>query len=243
MTYISQPEVLDRDTLFLLHAIVRQYPYFQAARLLYLRNLYQMHDSSFGEELRHSAIYITDRNVLFRLVEGGHLSNLVTSEEQTDQPFDSNIETGSNTDTLIDQFLSTRDIDKPRSSTIPADATTDYIAYMLQNAPQQPDSDAPVPQLQGHELIDSFIGRRSERIVLKEIPEYVPEVPTEEQNGGNEGYFTETLARIYIKQGRYDKAIEIIRRLNLNYPKKNRYFADQIRFLQKLIINNKNKIE
>ena len=57
-----------------------------------------------------------------------------------------------------------------------------------------------------------------------------------------EGYFTETLARIYIKQGRYSKALEIIKRLNLIYPKKNAYFADQIRFLEKLIINNnKNK--
>ena len=55
------------------------------------------------------------------------------------------------------------------------------------------------------------------------------------------GYFTETLARIYIKQGRYSKALEIIRRLNLVYPKKNRYFADQIRFLEKLIINNNKK--
>ena len=56
-----------------------------------------------------------------------------------------------------------------------------------------------------------------------------------------ESYFTETLARIYIKQGRYSKALEIIKRLNLNYPKKNAYFADQIRFLEKLIINNKYK--
>lgn len=45
------------------------------------------------------------------------------------------------------------------------------------------------------------------------------------------------MARIYIKQGKYDKAIEIIRRISLKYPKKNRYFADQIRFLEKLIIN------
>ena len=39
----------------------------------------------------------------------------------------------------------------------------------------------------------------------------------------------------------YDKALEIIKKLNLKYPKKNTYFADQIRFLEKLIINAKSK--
>jgi len=57
----------------------------------------------------------------------------------------------------------------------------------------------------------------------------------------DESYFTETLAKIYVKQQRYSKALEIIRRLNLKYPKKNAYFADQIRFLEKLIINAKSK--
>ena len=32
---------------------------------------------------------------------------------------------------------------------------------------------------------------------------------------------------------------EIIKNLNLKYPEKNVYFADQIRFLEKLIINTK----
>ena len=56
-----------------------------------------------------------------------------------------------------------------------------------------------------------------------------------------EGYLTETLAKIYIKQGQYERAIEIIKRLYLNIQKKNVYFADQLRFLEKLILNNKNK--
>jgi hypothetical protein len=54
---------------------------------------------------------------------------------------------------------------------------------------------------------------------------------------------TETLAKIYVKQRRYVKALEIIRRLNLKNPKKSAYFADQMRFLEKLIINNKNNKE
>jgi len=57
----------------------------------------------------------------------------------------------------------------------------------------------------------------------------------------DESCFTETLAKIYVKQHRYEKALEIIKKLSLNYPKKNAYFADQIRFLEKLIINAKSK--
>ena len=54
-------------------------------------------------------------------------------------------------------------------------------------------------------------------------------------------FFTETLARIYIKQKKYDRALEIIRSLYLNYPEKSIYFADQIRFLEKLVRNNNSK--
>jgi len=43
------------------------------------------------------------------------------------------------------------------------------------------------------------------------------------------------LARIYVKQKRYDRALEIIKSLSLKYPEKNRYFADQIRYLEQLI--------
>ena len=50
---------------------------------------------------------------------------------------------------------------------------------------------------------------------------------------------SESLAKIYIKQHKYLKAYEIIRNLSLNFPEKSIYFADQLRFLQKLIINQR----
>lgn len=46
---------------------------------------------------------------------------------------------------------------------------------------------------------------------------------------------SESLARIMIKNGNYQKALEIITEISLNNPKKSIYFADQIRFLKKLI--------
>ena len=70
--WIKHPEKLNRDTLYELRTLLARYPYFQTVRLLYLKNLFLLHDITFGEELRRSAIYITDRKILFNLVEGDH---------------------------------------------------------------------------------------------------------------------------------------------------------------------------
>ena len=69
---IKHPEMMDRDTLYELRSTLALYPYFQTARLLMLQNLFLLHDPSFDEELRRAAIYITDRKVLFRMVEAAH---------------------------------------------------------------------------------------------------------------------------------------------------------------------------
>jgi len=52
----------------------------------------------------------------------------------------------------------------------------------------------------------------------------------------DDSLLSESLARIFIKQGRYERAYEIISNLSLNYPKKSIYFADQLRYLRKLML-------
>jgi tetratricopeptide (TPR) repeat protein len=119
----------------------------------------------------------------------------------------------------------------------------DYVAYLLETeADDQQAEETAAPEMKGQSLIDHFIDHEGGKIQLSENPEFKPEnevLLKDDENDADEGYFTETLAKIYIKQGRYTKALEIIQRLNLNYPKKNAYFADQIRFLEKLILNSK----
>ena len=246
---INHPERMDRDTLYELRSLLALYPYFQTARLLMLQNLYLLHDPTFDQELRRAAIYITDRRVLFQMIEAAHY-RLRTPGVQAHKANDEG-ERKNRTLSLIDNFLGsipkdeeTGTADKPKRKPTPADAAVDYVAYLLESETDE-DSTEDVPQLIGQNLIDSFINNDTGKIVLSETPEFTPEVAKEsdnEEKEPEEGYFTETLARIYIKQGRYSKALEIIRRLSLQYPKKNAYFADQIRFLEKLIINNnKNK--
>ena len=68
----QHPERLDRDTLYELRSLLALYPYYQTVRLLLLQNLYLLHDPTFDEELRRAAVYLSDRRVLFDLVEAAH---------------------------------------------------------------------------------------------------------------------------------------------------------------------------
>ena len=237
--WIKHPELLNRETLYELRSLLARYPYFQTARLLYLKNLYLLHDIAFGEELRKAALHIPDCRVLFRLVEG---------DRYTAKSLEKQVEYGprpgvDRTILLIDAFLSGLPDESAPSNivSLPIEAASDYSAYLSsQNEMTDAVSDV---KLNGQELIDQFLEKSEEQPLMSSVAcgseENIAEPQPEEMD--EESYFTETLAKIYVKQQRYSKALEIIRRLNLKYPKKNAYFADQIRFLEKLIINAKSK--
>ena len=263
---IKHLEKLNKETLYDLRSLVALYPYYQPARLLMLRNLYLLHDPTFDEELRRAAVYITDRRVIFNLVEAAHykLKRPTTKVRE-----------GNRTVTLIDSFLSSipaeqeennndnelKDKKKTKRKPTAADATVDYVSYLLatefededdsqdediavaENNPSKTNKETnPSTPMNGMQLIDKFINDDGGKLTLKDNPEFVPQLEDTNSEGEKvqeEEYFTETLAGIYIKQGKYSKALEIIKRLNLNYPKKNAYFADQMRFLEKLILNDK----
>lgn len=255
---IHHPEDMNKETLYDLRSLLALYPYYQTARLLMLQNLYILHDPDFDKELRQAAIYITDRKVIFNMIEAAHYK--IHQEDYSGPPL-THEKNESRTTVLIDNFLDTmpKEEENKKNSKrqpTPADAAIDYVSYLL----EAQEDDNPSQQIQTTKLssdrttslIDNFLEDGGFNLDIQqeetESEELQPQEKSlqqkensEEETENNEGYFTETLARIYIRQGRYEKALEIIKRLYLNYPKKNAYFADQIRFLEKLIINNKNK--
>lgn len=135
----------------------------------------------------------------------------------------------------------------------------DYPNYQVLYDKESTESAAssPSPPMQGQALIDAYLSGGHEAVeagipaqpvttktVLADtstVNGATTDAPLDDESletmtsGLPEASFSEALARIYVKQKRYDRALEIIKSLRLKYPEKNRYFADQIRYLEQLI--------
>ena len=88
----------------------------------------------------------------------------------------------------------------------------------------------------GDDLIDRFL--RDKPRIEPRSPLDNTEVPLDMSAGStreSEELFTETLAKIYIQQKHYKKAIYAYEKLCLKYPEKYSYFADQIDEIKRFI--------
>ncbi len=239
LSLINDKTRLNADTLPLLQEMVEKYPFFQTARLLYVANLFVQHDKRFGEELRKASVFVQDRTPLFLLTEGmhydiEHIENLVKDIETEND--------ANRTISLIDNFLSSSKSENDagnseRNAPSITDLTTDYANYLIQkgNDDDTSASDDSVPKLKGGDLIDSFINetKGKQRIDMPLFDEDAqtdfvsPEITSEDEE-----ILTETMVNIYIKQGRYEQALKILKKICLNNPKKSAYFANQMSLLE-----------
>lgn len=275
---------MNRETLYDLRALLALYPYYQTARLLMLQNLYLLHDPSFDEELRRAAIYISDRKVIFQMVEAAHYQ--LKSQNSNRHEAVEGKPKSDRTSSLIDHFLHSipteaeereKEPEEKRKPT-PADAAVDYVAYLMETETET-EHEQPSRTIA---LIDDFIEeggfklhkdkeeekqeceekeeekQESEEADASQDTSTVEDVdaaskdkasdkaeasakPADAADADSGGIFTETLARIYIKQGKYERAYQIIDRLYKQHPQKSAFYIDQLRFLEKLMLNEKKR--
>ena len=243
--FLENPSKLNAETLPELKALVEQYPFYQVARLLYIANLYKLHSQDFGAELRKASSFVPDRSALFALTEGENYTlqspgNSIDIETEGDS---------TRTISLINRFLQEGGIETDddhgpeREQPSVIDLTKDYASYLMQQDGEASDTigsaNGEVPKLRGADLIDNFIEETKGKQRM-DIPDMEgDEFASPEFSAEDEEIYTESMVNIYIKQGRYQQALEILRKISLNNPKKSSNFAAQIYLLEMLLKDNK----
>lgn len=238
---IEDITLLDKSTQHALEKVVKDYPYFHTGRLLYTKNLDLNNSERYSDELAKSAVLCVDRRKLFYLI---YKENYRTFLEE--QPEENHSAHRDRTEALLDSFLTSLPETVMADTTI-ADAgmnivSTDYLYYLESLGEQNERDHTENQKLHHHDIIDAFIDKAASDTIFTpgEMPPASTRQYADNVEVGNE-FLTETLSRIYIKQKKYSQALTIIKRLSLNFPKKSVYFADQIRFLEYLIINERSR--
>lgn len=181
------------------------------------------------------ALNAPDSTSLMRLIDpdGERLASLYPQEETDNTP---------STDDAIATFLDTYGkIDEREQALLERlifNPVPDYSSVLARQEAAEAPSGAHAESEQDRRL-DSFL--ETHRPAQAPAPEAAPAKPREHHTpkAPADSTLSESLSKIYIKQRRFDKAYEIISQLSLKNPEKSIYFADQLRFLQKLILNSK----
>ena len=159
---MENPALLTEDTLPQLKQIVDEFPYFQIARMLYLKNLAVLNDIRFSVELKKMSIYVPDRRKLFTLIEGERFGLQLQSAKEENPAREDAF-------SLIDAFLSNREEEEPKADAsllFQPSVSSDYIYWSLTKENGQVEEKEEEVRLQHHDLIDSFIKMKSSVLLV-----------------------------------------------------------------------------
>ena len=136
------------------------------------------------------------------------------------------LSTADTIDSFIERFGSAMDeaaADDEALVTL-ASPAIDYVAILEKEAPAGEETAGIAP--------DATLGAIDAFLSQNPAPRIKPKKEPKEEEKPS---LTESFAKILIKNGNYQRALEIITQISLNNPEKSIYFADQIRFLKKVI--------
>ncbi len=231
--------------------LTMRYPFSQPLQMLALKLVGQIKPIDLKEELTNRVVYVNNRANLYNILNVQHLS---WAQKKNDRVMANDKESASKFD-LIDDFLNQTSQDPfpeqlddllPKVDDM---LTVDYAQSLLAEPDFSESKDEEKENTSAADsMIEKFIdlGSKSPESIL--TPDAARDIIKDENKRAeassesliqHEAFLTESLAKIYIKQKKYAKALEIIKKLSLKYPEKNVYFADQIRYLEKIIINIK----
>ena len=250
--YLNEPHLLTPEATKELKEVMKAYPGFQTGHLLLLKSLYQSEDIMYDKYLSKAAAYAGNRELLFNFIFSNepeavlqqeavvapvkHIEpKIVAEKKQKPSYFD--------TVTISNDYFNVTEseIQESINGIDGVHSFSHWLELMSRQKPEEPDVEPQKEKSKGWDLIDNFI--KGARPVQQDKSKANDPAPKEDlsQNSvnDNEEFMTETLARIYIRQKNYSKALQIFEKLSLKYPEKSIYFAGQIKIVEDLKNNEK----
>ena len=243
---MRDPSSLNQSSLTEVEELIETFPYFQTARMLLARNRHNMDSLKFHEMLRSAAAFAGDRALLYHLIN----SDAGTTADR-DEPITGMV--GRLADILsreaaVDDFDFTPPYSLEDLPDLPEVPDTDDSALGRSTPPDEIPAKSPsideytftgwfdhILEVPGGKIADSDHNNLIEKF-LEDSPGMLSDPENEPDKTDRSEAFvfdgdslmTETLAKIYVKQGLFKKAIYAYEKLSLKYPKKSTYFATQI---------------
>ncbi len=241
-------KALQDDTFLVKHIdyiykLEKIYPYFQPVwaaktRFLKIKNTYA------APQLQQTAARSIDRELLFEYLEKPENRIPQVSKNkrvQATKTPETPKTTGNETKALFNKVLDNPETKKQATEHISKDHNkSQQLTGSSKKTFNKPDQLSYIEWLQrfktpkakknqsNFELIDKFLKERPKIVPKKNISIKPPDI-VEKSVAEKQMLMTETLANLYVKQKKYEKAIQAFRILSLKYPKKSSYFANQIK--------------
>ena len=258
LTYLlNKPEATNEKQTIALENIVLQFPYFQAARALHLKGLYNQESFRYNYELKKTAAYTTDRTVLFEFITSENFVAIQQDKIDEIQKALLNIEVhqieeiivSSKTETISEKEekiipKSTEEkleIGKPLPFTPTERHSFQEWLQLTKFTPIERDFEKNKPEIDSDkqkkiDIIDKFIEANPKIAPVKDITKAPANVNKSMEEPTH--LMTETLAKVYLEQKKYNKAMQAYEILILKYPEKSSFFADRINEIKNLQQNN-----
>jgi len=221
-----------------LKSVIDDFPYFQVARAMYLKGLKNQDSFKYNNELKITAANTSDRAVLFDFITSTVFD---TQKKDIHQQIRAKI-FGENSTAIIETKtpyiaeITSEEIEEKLAigKPISFSAKESYsFNQWLQLSAKKPIERAQKPLSkiapEKVELIDKFIQNNPK---IQPIARDKNINIVVQENKQDASLMTETLAKVYLEQKKYENAIQAYRILSMKYPEKSGFFADQIKRIQ-----------
>ena len=225
---IQNPKNITSDITLELEEICTTYPYFQAAKSIYLKGLKQNNNHKYNKVLKETAALTTDRSILFEFIN--EFSSTSKKSIPVEKP----------SDFISDATLAhvEQDLEIGEPLNFNKNETHSFNEWLqlskFEPIVRKETPSKPSVLRKNIDLIDRFIETNPS---IQPIQKDTKPLKASKTQLENSGLMTETLAKVYLEQKKYNNAIKAYRILSLKYPEKSGFFADQIKKIEFLKIN------